>query len=432
MAIEAFFTLLFLLFALLFSGLWIGITLLVVGYVGLISFTSISAGSVLSNVLWNQAANSTMLALPLFIFMGEVLVKSKIADSLFLGLAPWVNRLPGGLLHVNTAACAFFAAVSGSVAATTATVGGITIPEFRKRGYSDSLSIGTLACAGTLGILIPPSMPMLVYGFISSVSIGKLFIAGIMPGLALAVLFSGYVIVRCLINPSLAPSQGDNFTWSDRMAGLPQLLPVILLILTVLGSIYAGFATPTEAAAVGSFGAIVFAFWNKTLSAKVFTDALMGTVLTSCMIMLIVVGASFFSVAIGYIGIPRALARFMVESEMSPYTLMVIVTLFYIVLGCLVDGFSIIVMSVPLVLPLIRAAGFDPLWFGIYLVLMVQVAQITPPVGFNLFVINGLDQRYSLGFIARASCPMFLIMLLFTLLITVFPELILWLPGKIM
>ncbi len=424
--------LLFILFALLFSGLWIGIALFVVGYIGLVCYTSISAGSVLSTVLWNQASSPTMLALPLFIFMGEILVKSKIADSLFLGLAPWVNRLPGGLLHVNTAACAFFAAVSGSVAATTATVGGITIPEFRKRGYSDSLSIGTLACAGTLGILIPPSMPMLVYGFISTVSIGKLFIAGVLPGLALALLFSGYVVVRCLINPSLAPSQGESFTWHDRMAGLPQLLPVVLLILTVLGSIYAGWATPTEAAGVGCFGAIVFAVWNKTMSGKVFKEALLGTVTTSCMIMLIVIGASFFSVSVGYIGIPRSLARFIVEAEMSPYVLMILVTVFYLILGCLVDGFSIIVMTVPLVLPLIKTAGFDPLWFGIYLVLMVQVAQITPPVGFNLFVINGLDQRVSLGFIAKASMPMFFIMLAFTLIITVFPNLILWLPETLM
>ena len=431
MAIKAFFILLAVMFGLLFSGCWIGVTLFIVGFVGLSCFTTIPPVSVLGTVLWNQSSSSAMLALPLFIFMGEILVQSKISNKLFSGLSPWVNKLPGRLLHVNTVASAFFAAVSGSVSATTATVGKITIPEFKRRGYSDELSIGTLACSGTIGIMIPPSMTMLVYGIIGNVSVGKLFIGGIVPGILMAILFSLYIIIRCIINPNLAPSSGENFTWKDRLKGLPDLLPVILLILLVLGSIYTGWATPTEAAAIGCFGAMAFAVYTKTLTFKVIKDALMGTVVTTGMIMFIVCASAYFSVTIGYIGIPRALANFVVESGMSKYMLILLVAIFYLILGCLVDGFSMVVMSVPIILPLITAVGFDPLWFGIFLVIMVQVAQITPPVGFNLFLITGISD-FSIMQIAKAAMPLFFVMVLFTIFVVLCPQVVLWLPNLMM
>jgi tripartite ATP-independent transporter DctM subunit len=409
------------------STVWIGLSLFIVGIIGLTLFASADPLAILSNIVWNNTSGSTMIALPLFIFMGEILFRSKISENLFKGLSPWMNSLPGRLIHVNIVASTLFAAVSGSSAATTATVGKITLPELLKRNYDKSLCLGSLAGAGTLGFLIPPSMVMLVYGIVADVSIGKLFIAGIIPGLILAITFSGYVIVRCLLNPELAPRGDLSYTWSDRLKTLPQLLPVISLIVMVLGSIYLGWATPTEAAAVGVIGALFFAGMSRSLNGDVFREALMGAVKTSCMIMLIVCGASFLSVTVGYLGIPANLTKFIGTLGLSPYLLMAILSVMYIILGCLLDGFSMIVMSLPIALPLVKAAGFDPLWFGIYLVIMIEVAQITPPVGFNLFVINGLTND-SLFKIAQYAAPSFLIMLLLTALITVYPEIVLAVP----
>ena len=409
------------------STIWIGISLFIVGTVGILFFTTVDPFAIMANIVWNSTSGSTMIALPLFIFMGEILFRSKISENLFNGLSPWMNRLPGRLVHVNIVASTLFAAVSGSSAATTATVGKITLPELFKRKYDRSLCLGSLAGAGTLGFLIPPSMVMLVYGIVADVSIGKLFIAGILPGLMLAVAFSGYVLFRCLLKPELTPDDGSVYTWGDRFRTLPQLVPVASLIVMVLGSIYLGWATPTEAAAVGVVGSLFFALVSRSMTWKIFKECLEGSVKTSCMIMLIVSGASFLSVTVGYLGIPANLTKFIGTLSLSPYMLIVILTIMYIILGCLLDGFSMIVMSLPIALPLIKAAGFDPLWFGIYLVVMIEVAQITPPVGFNLFVINGLTGE-SLFKIAKYALPSFFIMLLLTVLITLYPEIVLMVP----
>jgi tripartite ATP-independent transporter DctM subunit len=413
---------------LLGSTVWIGISLFVVGLAGLLLFTSLPATTILANIAWNNTSGSTMLALPLFIFMGEILFRSKISDNLFKGLAPWMDAIPGRLLHVNIFASALFAAVSGSSAATTATVGKITLPEFQKRNYDRKLSIGSLAGAGTLGFLIPPSMMMLVYGIMADVSIGKLFMAGFIPGVIIAVAFSGYVMVRCVKNPDLAPRGSREFTWGDRIHAIPLLAPVIILVAAVLGSIYGGWATPTEAAAVGVVGALFFAALTRSLSYDVFREALMGAVKTSCMIMWIVCGAAFLSVTVGYLGIARKLTEFIAEMGVSPYMLIVVLSVMYLFMGCLLDGFSMIVMSLPISLPLIEQAGFDPIWFGIYLVIMIQLAQITPPVGFNLFVINGLIQD-DIGKIAVSALPFFVLLLVVTTFLTVFPDIVLYLPG---
>lgn len=422
------FTILGLLVLFLGSGIWVGISLLFVGIAGFTLFTSSPPLTILSNILWNNTNSSTMMALPLFIFMGEILFRSKISENLFKGLSPWMNNLPGRLIHVNILASALFAAVSGSSAATTATVGKITLPELLKRNYNVSLCLGSLAGAGTLGFLIPPSLVMLVYGIVAGVSIGKLFIAGIIPGIILAAAFSLYAILRCVLNPELAPRGDLQYTWRDRMNTIPQLFPVITLILLVLGSIYTGWATPTEAAAVGVLGALFFAITSRSIDRKIFWETVLGAVKTSSMIMLIVCGASFLSVAVGYLGIPASLTQFIGTLGLSKYQLIVILSIMYIILGCILDGFSMIVMSLPLALPLIKAAGFDPLWFGIYLVIMIEVAQITPPVGFNLFVINGLVDE-SIFRIARYALPSFVIMLLLITLITTYPEIILALPN---
>jgi len=420
------------LFALLviFLGgtVWIGIALFIVGLGGFLFFTDLPFGSIVANISWNNTSGSAMMALPFFIWMGEILFRSRISQSLFNGLTPWMDSIPGRLIHVNIFACTFFAAVSGSSAATTATVGKITVPELRQRGYNETLSVGSLAGAGTLGFLIPPSMMMLVYGIIGDVSIGKLFIAGVIPGFMIAGMFSSYTMVRCLINPSLAPKGEGRHSWGDRVRALPSIAPVIILVLVVLGSIYTGWATPTEAGAVGVAGSIFFAVATQSFGWDVFKTSLLGAVKTSCMIMLIVMGAAYLSVVVGYLGITRKLTLYVTSLGLSPYMLILIMSILYLILGCLIDGFSMIVMTAPIVLPLIEAAGFDPVWFGIYLVLMIELAQITPPVGFNLFVISGLNNDDILK-IARAAFPFFLIMCTATALITLFPQLALFLPN---
>ncbi len=411
------------------GSVWVGISLFLVGMGGFFFFSDVSFGSILSNVAWNNTSGSAMMALPFFIWMGEILFRSRISSDLFRGLAPWMDAIPGRLIHVNVMACTFFAAVSGSSAATTATVGKITVPELERRGYDHDLSIGSLAGTGTLGFMIPPSMMMLVYGIIGDVSIGKLFIAGFIPGFMIAFMFCAYILIRCLVTPALAPRAEDHFTWTDRIRAIPAIAPVIILIFFVLGSIYLGWATPTEAGALGVVGALFFAALTRSLSWEVFEVSLVNSVKTSCMIMLIVMGASYLSNVMGFLGITRALTEFVVSMQLSPYMLIFWLTILYLFLGCLVDGFSMIVMTAPLVLPLIEAAKFDPVWFGIYLVVMIELAQVTPPVGFNLFVISGLSND-DLFKIAKAAFPFFFIMLLATMLLTVFPEIALYLPSK--
>ena len=420
-------TLLGLLVFFLGSSIWIGISLFLVAVISFLIFTNSPPLLILNNILWNKTNSSVMMALPLFIFMGEILYRSKISENLFKGLAPWMDFLPGRLIHVNIVACSLFAAVSGSSAATTATVGKITLPELAKRKYDKSLSLGSLAGAGTLGFLIPPSMMMLVYGIMSGVSIGRLFIAGIIPAIILASALSIYIMIRCAINPQLAPV-GETFTWAERFKGLPGLVPVILLIIMVLGSIYKGWATPTEAASVGVVGAIFFALMTGSMDKQVFWDAVMGAVRTSAMIMLIVIGASYLSVLVGFLGIPSIINQYISGLGLSKWQLITILSIMYIILGSMLDGFSMIVMSLPLALPLIVAAGFDPLWFGIYLIIMIEVAQLTPPVGFNLFVISGLTNEDVLK-IAYYSLPSFIIIMLIVVMITIYPEIVLYLPN---
>ncbi len=422
-------TIIGLLILLLGGSVWIGISLFIVGIGGFFFFSDVSFGSIIANVAWNNTSGSAMMALPFFIWMGEILFRSRISADLFRGLAPWMDAIPGRLIHVNVLACTFFAAVSGSSAATTATVGKITVPELEKRNYDHDLSIGSLAGAGTLGFLIPPSMVMLVYGIIGDVSIGKLFIAGFIPGMMIVLLFCGYIFIRCLINPALAPRAEDHYTWKDRLQAIPAIAPVVLLVFLVLGSIYLGWATPTEAGGVGVVGALFFAAVTRSLSWQVFKTSMINSIKTSCMIMLIVMGASYLSNVFGFLGITRALTEYVVSMQLSPYMLIVILTVLYLFLGCLIDGFSMIVMTAPLVLPLVEAAGFDLVWFGIYLVVMIELAQVTPPVGFNLFVISGLNND-SLFRIARAAFPFFLLMLVATVLLTVFPDIALYLPNR--
>ncbi len=421
-------TLILILAFFLVSTVWIAVTLFIVGLLGITFFTDFDAMKILANIIWGSTAQSSLFALPLFVLMGEIIFRSRMSANLFAGLAPLLRKLPGRLLHVTVVASAMFAAVSGSSAATCATVGKIVLPEMDARNYDRKMVFAILGGSGTLGFLIPPSMVMIVYGITANVSIGQLFIAGIIPGAMIAAIFMLYIIVRALINPNLAPADDTTYTRRDYLRSIPLVLPVFLLIGAVLGSIYLGFATPTEAAAVGVFGAFIFAYFNKALQWNVFKEAMMGSIKTGCMIMFIIASASFISVVVGYLGIPRLLTQTIAEMGLSPYMLLVILSIMYLILGCLLDGFSMVVMSIPIALPLITFAGFDPLWFGIYLVIMIQISQITPPIGFNLFVINGITDE-NIFKIAQAVIPVFILMLVAVAIIAVYPEIVLFLPG---
>lgn len=419
------------LFLILGSGVWIGLTLSGVAWIGMQLFSSRPAGDAMAVTIWGSASSWTLTALPLFIWMGEILFRTRLSQDMFRGLAPWMQALPGRLLHTNVVGCAIFAAVSGSSAATCATIGKMTLPELQKRGYPDDMVIGTLSGAGTLGLLIPPSIIMIVYGVAADVSIAKLFMAGVIPGLLLAGLFSGYIMLWALRHPEQVPPRDAPMSWRQKLQASSSLIPVVLLITAVLGSIYSGIATATEAAAVGVVGALVLSFLQGSMNQTVFWDALMGATRLYCMIALILAGAAFLTLSMGYIGLPRHLAEWIGELGLSPFALMLALMVFFIILGCFLDGISMVVLTMGVLMPTVQKAGIDTIWFGIFVVFVVEMAQITPPVGFNLFVLQGMTGR-QLPYIARVSLPMFLLMALAVLLIYFFPAMVTWLPRQMM
>lgn len=412
---------------LLAAGVWVSLALVASGLVALLLFTDAPAGIIFATKSWDASANWALTALPLFIWMGEILYRTRLAEDMFSGLGPWVRRLPGRLVHVNVLGCGIFAAVSGSSAATAATIGRISLPELKARGYDDSLAIGSLAGAGTLGLLIPPSIVMIVYGVAAQVSLIKLFIAGILPGLLLMALFSGYIGVWSLRNPARVPPCEPAVPWLAMLARLRLLLPVVALIAGVIGSIYAGIATATEAATIGVIGALAIAAWGKSLNRKSFIDSLMGATRTSCMISFILLGAAYLTSAMSFTGLPANLAEWISSLGLSQYGLIAVLTVFFILMGAFLDGISIVVLTTAVLMPAIQAADIDPIWFGIYLILVVEMAQITPPVGFNLFVIQGITGR-NLFELVRMAFPFFLLLMLATALITVFPAIVTALP----
>ena len=418
------------LFGLLLAGLWVGFALMAVGLVAMELASSAPVASVFARRVWGSMNVWDLTALPMFIWMGEILFRSRLSSDMFEGLAPFTRRLPGRLLHVNVFGCALFACVSGSSAATTATVGRMSLPELKRRGYDPRLAIGTLAGSGTFGFLIPPSIIMIVYGAATEQSIARLFLAGVGPGILLAAMFSAYVMVWALMNRDRMPPPEPVASWGEKLRALGLLLPTMLLIVAVIGSIYAGFASPTEAAVLGVVGALAIAWFSGGLDRTSFVTALRGAAITSCMIAFILAGASFLTVAMGFTGVPRILAAWIGEQGFSHYALLAVLLVFFIVLGCFLDGISIVVLTTSIILPMVLAAGIDPIWFGIFLVLVVEMAQITPPVGFNLFVIQSQTGE-QIGAIARAALPFFCILVGFALCLALFPEIVLWLPGKL-
>ena len=428
---EIFLTIFFITVLLFFlgTGIWVAISMIGVSAIGMMLFTSRPVGDAMATTIWGTSSSWTLTALPLFVWMGEILFRTKLSENLFKGLSPWMQKLPGGLIHVNVEGCALFAAISGSSAATVATVGKMSIPELRKRKYPEKILLGSLAGSGTLGLLIPPSIILIIYGVTVQESIAKLFIAGIIPGIMIALIFMSYVIIWSLINNKIMPKAYETFSFLDKIKKSKQLLPVILLILGVIGSIYTGLATATEAASLGVVGALILSYFQKSLSLKTFKESLLGATKTSCMIAFILAGSTFLSLAMGFTGLPRNLAIWIESMQLSPYLLIFVLMIFYIILGMFLDGISAVVLTMAIIEPMIRQAGFDMIWFGIFLVVVVEMAQITPPVGFNLFVLQGMANK-DMGYIARSAFPLFLLMILAVIMIIIFPEIALWLPEQ--
>ncbi len=429
--VELSLVLLVLLFVILGSGVWIGLALAATGLVAVMTKIATPPGQVLATSMWSASNSWDLTALPMFIWMGDILYRTKLSEDMFEGLAPWLQRLPGRLLHINVAGCAVFAAVSGSSAATCATIGRIALPQLLKRGYDEKMAVGTLAGAGTLGLLIPPSIIMIVYATATDQSIARLFIAGVVPGIMLALLFMGFIMVWALMNKRRMPPPEPATTFGNRVRATRRLIPVILLILGVIGSIYGGLASATEAAVVGVFLALVLSWWMGTLTRENFVAALLSATKTSCMIAFILAGAAYLTAAMGFTGIPRALAEWIATFNLANWQLILALTFFFVLLGCFLDGISMVVLTTSIVIPLVERAGFDLIWFGIYLVLVVEMAQITPPVGFNLYVLQGMTGR-NIFTIGLYALPFFLLMCVAVALIVVFPQIALFLPSTML
>ena len=429
--VELSLVLMLLLFAVLGSGVWIALALAFCGFVAILTKMSTPAGQVLATSMWAASDSWDLTALPMFIWMGEILYRTRLSEDMFGGLAPWLQRLPGRLLHVNVVGCAIFAAVSGSSAATCATIGRIALPELLKRGYDEKMAIGTLAGSGTLGLLIPPSIILIIYATVTEQSIARLFIAGIVPGIMLAGLFMGFIVVWALINKQRMPPPEPRVAFPARVKAARRLIPVILLILGVIGSIYGGLASATEAAVVGVFLSLFLSWWSGTLSKDSFRDSLLAATRTSCMIAFILAGAAYLTAAMGFTGIPIALAEWIGAFNLAPWALLTALTLFYIVLGCFLDGISMVVLTTSIIIPLVQKSGFDLIWFGVYVVLVVEMAQITPPVGFNLYVLQGMTGR-NIFTVGAYALPLFLLMCIAVVLVVMFPSIALWLPSTML
>lgn len=419
--------LIFILLLLLAIGVWVGLSLLATGIIAMAFFTTQPIGDAMATSIWSALTGWTLTSLPLFIWMGEILFRSKIAESLFKSLTPWAAPFPGRLLQSNVLSCALFAAISGSSAATCATIGKISLPELRKRNYPEYMVVSSLIGSGTLGLLIPPSIIMIVYGAATDVSINKLFIGGIFPGLLLALLFTGYVGIWSIINHDKIPAADSRYSIRYKIKNSGGLIPVLGLIVSVLGSIYTGFATATQAAAIGVLGTFIVSFFYGSLSIQIFIESAMGAMRTTTMIMLILAGSAFLSLAMGFTGIPGHLVEWVIAIDLSPAGLLIALTLMFLVMGCFLDGISIIVLTTAVLLPVIQSAEIDLLWFGIYMVLVVEMAQITPPVGLNLFVLQGITQ-HDIIYLSKAAVPCFLLMLVAVVLIYFFPSIATFLP----
>ena len=423
--------LLILMLVLLSGGVWIAMTLAICGWVGQAFFTTTQPGLNLFSAFWESNASWELAALPLFIWMGEILFRTKLSEEMFTGLAPWLNRIPGRLFHTTILGCGIFGSVSGSSAATCATIAKVSLPELTKRGYDEKIAIGSLATAGTLGILIPPSITMVVYAVAADASIIRIFLAGFLPGFLLMALFSGYIAWWSIRNKDKMPPPEPATTFKEKMRLSKNLIPCALLIVFICWSLIAGWATATECAAYGVVGALALAAYSRSLTWANFNEALMGATRTSCMIMFILAGAAFLTKTMAFTGVPRELAAWVDSLGLSPYSLIACLVVVYLVLGTALDGISMIVLTAAVVMPMVQKAGFDLIWFGIFVILLVEIAEVTPPVGFNLFVLQNMTGKDS-DLIALAAIPFFFCLVVCIALVTVFPQIVTFLPDLVM
>ena len=419
-----------LMLVLLASGVWVAVTLMSVGLISMLLFSHAPATTIQATVIWGQSSSWALTALPLFIWMGEILYRTRLAKDMFEGLSPWLAGFPGRLIHINVVSCGIFAAVSGSSAATTATIGRITVPELLKRGYDEKTTIGSLAGSSTLGFLIPPSIIMIVYGVAADVSITRLFIAGILPGIMLMILFMGYLAIWSALNPSKVPPREPRIPFLKRIRETAKLFPIILLMIAVIGSIYLGIATATEAAAVGVVGALLIALFTGSMTKQNFIDSVLGATRTSVMVSFILAGAAFLSTAMGFTGIPRELSAWVGILNLDKFELLLALTVLFIILGCFLDGISIVVLTAAVIMPIVLQAGIDPIWFGIFIVVLIEMSQITPPVGINLFILQSITGK-NLWDVSVAAFPFFLLLIVATILLILFPQIATWLPDTI-
>ena len=422
--------LILLMFFLLLIGIWIPAGVAITAWFGLVLFSDKDTLMNLANVWWNSSSSYTLAALPLFVWMGEILFRTKLSEQMFTGLSPWLNWLPGRLMHVNILGCGIFGSVSGSSAATCATIAKSALPELTKRGYDEKITLGSLSCAGTLGILIPPSITMVVYAVAADQSIIRIFLAGFIPAAILMGLFSGYIIVWALLNPDKTPP-AEKYTLQQRLYSIGQLMPCTALIIFIAWLMLAGYSTATEAAAYGVVGSLVLAAAGRNLSWTNFWQSLLSATRLTAMIMFVLGATSFLSIVMSYTGIPRGLAEWVQSLQLSPWVLILVLTIIYILLGTALDGISMIALTTVTVLPMVQAAGFDLVWFGIFVILLVEIAEVTPPVGFNLFVLQSMTGKDS-NYIAKVSLPFFAMMVLAVALVTIWPELVTWLPDQVM
>ncbi len=423
--------LLILMLMLLSGGVWIAMTLAICGWVGQAFFTNTQPGLNLFSAFWESNASWELAALPLFIWMGEILFRTKLSEEMFTGLAPWLGRVPGRLFHTTILGCGIFGSVSGSSAATCATIAKVSLPELKKRGYNETITLGSLAAAGTLGILIPPSITMVVYAVAADASIIRIFLAGFLPGLLLMSLFSGYIAWWSIRNKHLMPAAEPAVSFMEKLRLSRNLIPCALLIVFICWSLIAGWATATECAAYGVVGALTLAVMSRSLTWENFTEGLMGSARTSCMIMFILAGAAFLTKTMAFTGIPRELAEWVNAMNLSPYALIGCLVVVYLVLGTALDGISMIVLTAAVVMPMVQKAGFDLIWFGIFVILLVEIAEVTPPVGFNLFVLQNMTGKDS-NLIAKAAIPFFCCMVVCIVLITLFPQIVTIVPDLLM
>jgi C4-dicarboxylate transporter, DctM subunit len=419
---------LIILFFFLGTGLWIGSSLALTGLLGMELFASLPVGKILATQVYNWNDQFPLVSLPLFIFMGELIFHFRLNQGLYEGISPWVAKIPGKLLHSNILGCTLFAAISGSSAATLAAVGTVSVPELTRLGYSRRLVLGTIAASGTLGLLIPPSLVMIIYCVLINESIGQLYLGGIIPGLVLSGIFMLYVTIYALFRPEVAPSTPP-YTWKDRGMGLIKIIPTVLLIILVLGGMYLGWTTASEAAAAGCGGAMVISGFYRTFSWKAFSGAVSESIMIGGMILFIITGAAFYATSVAYLGFSTSVMNGIMSLPVSRWAIFALLVVIYLILGCLMDGGSMLVLTLPIIYPSVKALGFDPIWFGVVLVILIEIAQITPPVGMNLFVLSAIAKE-PIGPIVRASMPFFGLMLLMILILVLFPELATWLPSQ--